>query len=439
MPSCNRIFAGLLLVMLAVTNSCDRRAEASAKVRIEFWTIDLRLRFSDYIESLVSRYEKEHPNVDVVWVDVPFTAMVRKYISAAAAGRAPDVVNLSDGFYARFTALGGVRDLSELVPRDTQAAYLPGAMKLCRIDDRLYALPWYLATPLLFVNESLLAEGGLTPKTLAVDYAGLLKQAEAFHAKTGKFLFCPMLGHESELPTKLLGEGLIPFRAKANGKGIEANLTDPRIVAMIENWVRLYRKGVFPREAATSSHGAIIDLYQNGRVAILATGPQMLERVRDAAPDIFAKTQVMHPIMGAIGKPGIQTMLLCVSSQSQHPKEAADFAAFVTNASNQLEFCRRVSILPSTIASLDDPFFTKLPAGDDKIAEAKAMSAQLVRTGVNHTPSLATWPELTGVFQEKIKLALTDGRDVKETLGEIEGEWNRILHAGVPVSMNVMK
>lgn len=66
------------------------------------------------------------------------------------------------------------------------------------------------------------------------------------------------------------------------------------------------------------------------------------------------------------------------------------------------------------------------------------MSARLVRDGVNYTPALATWPALTGVFQEKMKIALTDGRDVKQTLMEINEEWNRILDENLPATIEAV-
>src|SRR5687767_12636449 len=102
----------MVLVTLPFT-SC---AEDGHGVRIELWTLALRPRFDAYMQDLVQRFEATHPGVDVVWVDVPFEALSRKLVAAAAAGQAPDVVNFSDAAFARFAALGALADLRPHLP-----------------------------------------------------------------------------------------------------------------------------------------------------------------------------------------------------------------------------------------------------------------------------------------------------------------------------------
>ncbi|MCS7034529.1 MAG: extracellular solute-binding protein [Phycisphaerae bacterium] len=431
-----KVVLSLLLAWSGTLHSgCDRKNQ-DGPIRLELWTLALRPRFTHYMEDLIARFERQRPDIDVVWVDVPFDAVQRKYLAAAAARRAPDVINLSDGFYSRFVALGGVADLRAHLPGDPDQTYLPGALRLCRIDGKLHALPWYLGISVAFVNEKLLAEGGLSRQTLGTDWPTLRRQAEDFHRRTGKFLFCYMLGQETRLPQAILQQGLSPLRPKTSGEGLESNLDDPQILRFVSDWVEFYRRGAMPTEAAVGGHGPMIDLYQNGQTAMLITGANFLERIRDAAPDVYRHTAVLPAPRGAAGKFDIATMLLCVSSQSQHPREAAELAWFITNPENQLAFARIVNILPSTPASLRDPHFAFPPDPEqDKLGYARALSAQSLAEAQSFILPLAAWPELGRAFEERIKAALLDGADVARTLSQISRDWNRILDSYAPATL----
>lgn len=416
-----RVFAVFATVFAA---SCERQGDRA--IQIEFWTLALRPHFDSYMTNLIAAFEKDNPQIDVVWVDVPFDAMQRKFLAAAAAGRAPDVVNLSDGFYSRFVALGGVADLSPFLPENVDDTYFAGALNLCRLDGKFYALPWYLTANVSFINTKLLANAGINLREFPNTWKGLRETAGAYHQRSGQHLMSPQLGQESRLPLWFIADNLEPLRVDSQGR-YTSNLTDPRIVQLVQEWVDLYRSGALPAEAVVGDHGRMIDLYQNGRTAFMVTGPNFLSRIADAAPEVFANTEIRPSPVGADGKHEIATMLLCVTSQSKHPAEAAKLAWFITNAQNQLAFAKIVNILPSTPASLDDPHFSKT---DTKLDAARAISAASLKNATSHVPPLAVWPELTSVFQEQIKAVFLDGADVKTTLASIDDEWNAILAEG---------
>jgi putative chitobiose transport system substrate-binding protein len=347
-------------------------------------------------------------------------------------------VNLSDMQVARFGSLGGMIDLNGLLPGDPDARYLPGAFFFAKLDRGVRGLPWYITTSARLANPELLAEGGLTPETLGRDWPTLRRQAVEYHRATGKHLFSMLLGQESGLPIMMLAEGLNPFNARADGRGIEANLTDERIVRFVSGWVELFRSGALPRESAIAGHAVQIELYQTGRTAMLETGANMFERVRDAAPTIFARSVVDRATTGTLGRAPMAVMFVSVCATTEHPKEAADLAWFITSPENQLNFCKIVNILPSTPASLDDPHFQMPPARDDKLAVARAYAAEGLRSGVAFAPAMQMWPELRKRFEDGIKPALLDGKDVRATLAEIERDWNRTLSDAPPVEIGVV-
>lgn len=443
----SRTIITILLCLIGLIGSGCYRGTDESTIRLELWTLALRPTFTDYMTDLCERFEQAHPGVEVVWVDVPFNAINRKLVAASAAGRGPDVMNLSDRDFARVAALGGLAGLDGLLPPETLDQYLPGARRVLVLDGQTRALPWYLTTSVRLCNADLLAAGDLSSDTVANDWNTLLKQAQQYHDATGGFLFSVPLGESSELPTMMLSEGLAPFRT--TDAGLRADLTRPEIVAMVNGWVSAYRGGILPRSAATRDHAAITELYQNGQVAVVQTGANMLRRIRDANPQVFAATAVRPAITGSLGRSHVAVMVLGVSARSDHPELAAALAAWVTSPQNQTQLAKQSGVLPSTPASLADPYFSDVPVADDSgedaedageamIRYARSISAGALPEAVAFTPAMSAWPDLRRTFAEGIKRALLDGADVATTLREIEVEWDAILAANLPVTGEVL-
>lgn len=423
-------------------------APRDESVTIEFWTLALRPWFDDYIRERIAAFEAANPGVRVSWVDVPYDALDRKLIAAAAAGRAPDVVNMSDINFARFVSLGAFRDLTGELPGDPDAVYFENALALCRIENyrnrggsALLGLPWYLNTQTLLANSALLARG-LGPgwaASLNTDWEGLIALAPAFRERTGAFLFSQSLGEESEVPQMLLAHGLPPLREGADGAP-EPDWTNPEIRRYLDLWVGLYRSGGLPRESATRGHAHLLDMYQQGQVALANTGPNFVKRIRGDAPAIFEQTVVLPGMTGRLGRGHIPVMVLAVTSKSRHAAAAASLAWFMTSHESQLAFCKIVPILPSTKSTLDDPFFDPpspeiLSGPDGKMARARAVTARSLPDAVAFTCSLETWPDLRRAFQDRFKRVLLDGRDLGKSLEEINADWRKILAAAPLASM----
>lgn len=415
-------------------------AAARSGTTLEFWTISLSPWFDEYVRGVLSAFEQAHPGVRVVWVDVPFEVLERKLIAAAAAGRAPDVVNMSDVNFARFASFGAFKALDALLPGSAPERYLASALDLCRLPDAsgtrsAMGLPWYVNPQTAIVNAELLGRGGLTVTSLPATWAGLLRACGAFHRESGQFLFSQPLGEESQIPIMMLGDGVMPLRAKAGG-GLEADLTSPESLGFLEPWVEAFRAGWLPRAAGTSGHAHLLEMYQAGRVAVISTGPNFLKRVRNDAPKMFGATTVRPGITGRLNRTHMPVMPLGVLSSSPNARLAAELAWFVTSPENQTAFCKLVPIMPSTRASLRDPFFTAPSAATSDPAEAlmnraRAVTAASMPTATAFTASLPCWPDLRRRFEEHFKRVLLDGVDLRRAMRTAEGEWNELL-AGVP-------
>lgn len=402
-----------------------------AETRLELWTLALQ-PFASYIRGLIESFEANHPGVRVEWVDVPYDAMERKLVAATAARQSPDVVNMSDLTFARFASLGAFADLDRIEPTPARERYLPGAIGMCRIGGVLLSIPWYLTTQAVMANRTLLVRGGLDPDSLPHRWRDLLSLSGAFQERTGAFLFSHPLGHESQLPSILLAEGVRIFDTDDRG-ALKAELTSPAVHDVLEPWVKAFQSGWIPRESATQGHAHLVEGYQSGRLALINSGPNFLGRIKDVAPSVFEATAVRPAITGALGRAHISVMTLGVMSRSKHPDLAAALAWHLTSPEAQLEFCKIVNILPSTPASLSDPLFsapsTDSGAAESRITGARALTARSLPDAVAFTPALAAWPDMRKAFEDQFVRVLLGTRELGEALDTIQSRWNRLLVA----------
>lgn len=392
------------------------------RTTVEFWTLQLSPTFNDYFNTLIARYEQEHPSVRIRWVDVPYDAAVQKLLASAVAGNAPDVVNLSADFLAKFH---GMHALSDLRPAVQQCGYtfLPNAMELCTFDSAIVAVPWYLNSYVVLYNRGLLHAAGFTDADVPRTFDALVLFIRQYKDRTGKYAFFWNIGKDSYLPMMLGSEG-IPMTDSSMSKA-EFHRSEGRNA--IDQWVQLYREGYLPSESVIKTGSSIVEAYQSGQVAMIFTGPVFLQRIRSNAPAIYEQTGVAPAIVGRSGRHELAAMSISVLRSSAHQKEAADFALYITSPANQLAFSRLTATFPSVTEALEDTFFR---SGDGSVLSvgrsvgaADLLHAGRLRTYLMHPQ----FDRLRDAFDEAVQNACLGKRSTTEALENAAVEWDRIL------------
>ena len=107
--------------------------------------------------------------------------------------------------------------------------------------------------------------------------------------------------------------------------------------------------------------------------------------------------------------------MLGISSQSQHQKEAIDFAKYVTNAKNQIAFDKLASVFPSSMGALDDEYFKTT---DENTLEGKALAITLeqIKEGSSSRPAEFTDSNGYKNLQQQITLAMQGKQSAQEAL-----------------------
>jgi putative chitobiose transport system substrate-binding protein len=389
---------------------------------IRFCTIQLRPAFDDYFLQIFEEFERTHPGVKIRWLDLPFQNFQSKLITSFLGKHSPDVLNLSTEVIPDFARAEFLLNLEPLASPERMDQYLPNIVKEgCGFRGTTYALPWYVATGLTMINRKIVEEAGISLDEVPIYYDDFPAFCKLIRERTDKFGYFQTYTESGSFRNWLAEAGIFV----ADPETRKATLNTPEAVRIVKFWTDFYRQGLVPSEALTAGHQRLIELYKTGRLAIFGSGPQFLRQIKADAPDVYENT-VIRPQICWKGHQFYRADLqvLCISSQCKRPELALEFAAFVTNAKNQLEFCKLTTILPSVKAGLQDPFFTTVD--ETPQGQARKISAEQLKTAIVLQPV----PKASHIFPmlDNINERICLGKiSAEEGLREAEERANEIL------------
>jgi len=381
--------------------------------------MQLKPDFTTYFEELIAQFEQENPDIAVNWVDVPWTAMESKILSAVSANTAPDVVNLNPDFASKLAARKAWLVLDDRVPAEVREQYLPKIWQANTLEGQSFGVPWYVTTRVTIYNQQLLEQAGV--KAPPATYADLAKAAEQVRQKTGKYAFFITFVPEdsSEVLQSFIQMGV--DLVDENGK---AAFNTPAGKAVFQYWTDLYQKDLLPKDVLTQGHRRAIELYQAGETAVLASGAEFLKTIATNAPAIAAASASAPQITGDTGKKGVAVMNLVIPQQTKHPEAALKFALYVTNNQNQLAFAKVANVLPSTTGALKDAYFQNVSAAATPVDQARSVSAQQMDTAEVLVPVMRDIKELQKIVYTNLQAAMLGQKSVDQAVSDAAQAWD---------------
>ncbi len=408
------------------TSQNDEGSNDSANeepTEITFWTMQLKPTFTDYISGVIEDFEKENPNIKVNWKDIPWGDMEKKILSAVASQTAPDVANLNPQFAAKLAELDALVNMDDAVSEEVKDKYFDMVWQSNEFGGETFGIPWYLSSQVSMYNSNIFQEAGLSDQDVPGTYEEVLNVSKVIKQETGKYAFFPPLDGSHLLETMVqMGVDL------TNEDQTKATFNTAESKEAFQFFVDMYKNELIPREVLTEGHNKAVDMYQAGQLAILASGPQFLGKVKENAPDVYEATKIAPIITGETGLKNVAAMNLVVPKQSEAQDAAVKFSVFMTNAKNQVKFDKIVPILPSIETALEDPYFNELPEDATPMDKARIVSAKQLPDSKVLVPPMKNYSELQKAMNQALQSAMLEKQSVDEALNEAEQKWNNILN-----------
>ncbi|MEW5531725.1 MULTISPECIES: ABC transporter substrate-binding protein [Streptomyces] len=404
-----------------------KEAERTGKVAggITFRTLQLKPTFTGYVQAVIDAFEKKYPEVKVNWEDVPGDGYNEKLVADAQAGALPDVVNLSTDSFQLLGDRGLLADVAKL-DGDTAGQYVPGAweqFKLPGKGDSVYAYPWYVTPEILTYNRELFERSGLDPAVPPTSVEQFFDYAEQIAARSGGQYSAFMADPQGRLPGDWQKMG-VPLLSPAKDR---FTFDTDKAVEWVERMKDLYAKGAMPKESLLKSDD-INQLYGGGKLVFGPGSPGFVKDIKRNAPQVYAKTQVAGAVTGRLGHIGIYAQSLGIRKDTEHPDAAAEFAKWVTNGPNQVEFSRRATIYPSNAQGLADPFFSDRGDGKDAETLARAVGADQLKSAALDANTPVQWTNQVGdAVVREVQKAIKGEQDARTAVKKAEEAANRLL------------
>ena len=379
-------------------------------ITLQTWS--LTPTYTDYLNGVISAFEKKHPGAKVKLLDQPGDGYSDKVLSQASTNSLPDVVNLPPDFALPLAQQGYLEDLS--THTDLDKTYVKSAVDAYHFNgvDGYYGFPWYLGTDLDYWNKKQLDGCGLDSSNPPKTTDELFAQAKTMHDN------CPDTYLMSRMPG--IGDFTVEGIKVLNKDGTKFVFDTKKAEALVDTYANAYKSGYMPPTVLNGDYLGNSTLFTQGKVAWTTGGSTSYNDFVKNNPSLKDNVAVT----AALSVPPVYVQGLSVAKDSKHLATAIAFAEFLTDATNQNAFGHAANVFPSTLASANDPYYSK----DDGTVSGKARVigyAELKKSKVLQPYVVNS--AMSDYFNQQLALAIKGQISSHEALSKAEDKMNQLL------------
>lgn len=398
-----------VLAAVAATLACTPGV-ARSPVTLRFWAMG---REGEVVQELVRDFERAHPDIRVRVQQIPWSAAHEKLLTAHVGNATPDLAQLGNSWIPEFAALRAIEPLDPWIARSAVVGPqhdFPGIWNTNVVEGRVYGVPWYVDTRVLFYRRDLLEAAGYD--SVPGRWDQWQRAMEAIRRRSGGRRYAIFLPANEWVQPIILGlQAGSPLLEDHATRGA---FSRPEFRRAFDFYLGLFRASLAPSIGAQE----IANLYQEfgrGYFAMYITGPWNLGEFRRRLPPELQGAWSTAPLPGPEGPASGLSLAggssLVLFRASRHHDAAWKLVEYLSDPERQARFYRLSGDLPARREAWRDSAL----AAD---AQARAFETQLQR--VTSPPKIAEWEEIaTRVLQHAeaaIRGAATADQDRKSVV-----------------------
>ncbi len=391
-------------------------APSSPPDTLRFWAFG---REGEVVAQLVQDFERIHPNVHIRVQQIPWTAAHEKLLTSFVGHASPDIAQMGNTWIPEMVTLGALAPLDSFVrisPGMDSTGHFPGIWATNVVDGRLYGVPWYVDTRVLFYRTDILARAGYT--RIPERWSEWREAMRAVTRAMGPGHYGIYLPLNEWPPQVILGLQQGSPLVTPDGHGAFADSGFNRAFDFL---LGLYRDGLAP----PVGNQQVANLYQEfarGTFAMYITGPWNIGEFRRRLPPELQHSWTTAPLPGPTGPQSGVSLAggssLVIYRASRHRALAWELARDLSRPDVQLKFYALTGDLPARREAWDDPVL----AGD---REAAAFKVELGRAVP--TPMIPEWEEVTTEIMDATEAAVRGGVTPGQALAALDQNVDHLL------------
>jgi multiple sugar transport system substrate-binding protein len=346
-----RVVACGMLLAASLGSVSAHAAPTRAPVTLTFWS------WVPHLQDEVNLFEKSHPNIKVNLVNAgQGTPEYTKLRTALKAGTgAPDVVQIEFQYLPTFELTGKLVNLAQYGAAAYKNDFVPWTWAQVSQGSKIYAIPQDSGPMALLYRTDIFAKYHLAIPTT---WAQFQQEAVALHKANPKLYMTDFAANDGGWITALLWQaGVYPF--KVNGTTLGIDINSPQAKKVIKYWGGMVKAGVVQTlpDFTTSGYTALATGTEAAWVSA-GWGPVFLSGLAAKTSGKWHAAPLPQWTAGAHASGNWGGSTDAVTTQSQHPKEAAEFAIWLNDNVQSATMLNTVnSLFPVTKAVLDNPSF----------------------------------------------------------------------------------
>ncbi|NWJ48809.1 MAG: extracellular solute-binding protein [Chloroflexi bacterium] len=383
------------------------------RIIVSVWTGGWKGNFDNEkaLASVIDEYRKLYPLVTFEWRDWGNDLSAK--LEQAWKGTldkgitTPDLVLVSPTDLYQYAASGyleAFNDYSEFTSR--RADFVPAALDTCKVATVYYCMPWLAETRLTLINKRLWSLAGLDAAKLPRTFDDWDAIMPTIVKKTPDEVRAVWL--KPDPLTDFLLEDLPLFQGEGSSRTPAFN--NPVTQARWLNYQSNLKSGALMREALDGNSQDALNRFIGGTLAVWMDGGDSLAALKGISASNYSQNTLVT--LNPVSKPGIVPYqskgVWVVPKSAKNKSRAVDFAGFLSNDQNQLNFARIMSpftAVPTVQKALSDPFITDTA---DLLAQARSLTASAL-SNAKPPEKLLPYP-LSADNRAKLLTALTDAQ-----------------------------
>lgn len=308
----------------------------------------------DYYAQIVKEFEEQNPDVTVRFEVLDDTALKSKMPTLLQSRERPNAFfTWSGGVFHEQARVGALEDISNLMDAETRAKYSKIGLDGMTYEGKLYGVPIYAASVMMWYNRELLDKGGVDPDAIKTwdDFLAAVEKLKAANVTPivvgGKDKW-PLHFYYGFLASRIAGtEGIAAAERGENG-----GLNTPDFIRAGQEFKRLVDLKPFQPGYMDTGNGKAVGMFGDGKGAFFLMGNYVVAAQATSSSDGKGLGDnlgcISFPaVTGGKGDPadtfgGINGFLVTKGSSPTVVK----FLTYLTNEANQLESGRRAFWLP---------------------------------------------------------------------------------------------
>lgn len=385
----------------------------SNQVTLQWWHFWTDPVIKPVIDKMITDYETANPGIKIEQTGLTWSNGHEKIVIAFSSGTSPDIVELGSDWVAEFSYSDNLASMTEAVQNDTAQflGWTPGIY-----NDSIYAFPWILGTRVLFMNRDLLTQAGFDEKFIPYIWDDLKKVCFDIHNLSDN-----IYGFGSNAAEKhRLYKKVLPFFWTLDGRIVSRN-GKYAVFSSDKTYKALkYYKSLHDSCSIVDTQRRLEDAFLEGKIGVIISGDWLLKRINNENRDInFFTTLIPGPEYP--GKSFVGGEYLAISKTSQNKKEAIKFIKYITNAENQLTFCKaNYTANPSNRETTQNEFFK-----NDPNLQTFVRQLNLSRM----TAPTPKWVYIEDIIETSIEEILFNEAPIAETIYEANAKIQELIKA----------